>query len=656
MSLMDFLAGGTATVRASVTLNGLPLRPDVESKLVRTVVDSHLHLPDMFELTFLDEECTLASTAGIDIGGQVEIGGGAPDSAEGAVLIKGEITSVEAVCAQLHVHTVVRGYCLSHRLQGARRTRTFLQMKDSDIARQVASEAGLTAGPVDDTRTVHEHLGQVAQTDWAFLTQRARELGYELGMADGQFFFRKPSGRPAGGAGGLAGAAAGAAASAGLPVPGGPPTLTFKENLLEFFPRVTAANLTPKVEVRVWDPKAASAVSAKADVITGTATISGQDPAGVLTRLHSRSPLPGLPALPSLPSLPGMPNFGQAPDGTAHVAAGYPLAEGTNATAAAEEMAAGLSEHVGSAFAEAEGHAVGHPGIAAGKQVTIAGVPAHFAGTWTVTNAKHVFDEHEGGYHVRFYVSGRHERSLLGLASVGGTQTAMPTIPGLVCGVVTNVNDPTGKGRVKVALPWLSPQYETGWARVVQFGAGKASGGMFLPEVSSEVLLGFEHGDPRRPYVLGGLLNDNTEYLSAAGPPTKTSGQAASVVKRGIATPTENGLVFTDELMPAPPQPGGRPTKSEVVLGTLDGSVALSIDRVGGTVVLKCDPAPAPGGATSGTLRIECGNAGNVEIKTGAGGSVSVDGGNELSLKAATSIKIESQGTVEIKGTQIKLN
>lgn len=646
MSLTDFLTGGTATVRASVTLNRLPLRPDVEPQLARVVVDTHLHLPDMFELTFLDEECTLAATAGIEIGGLVEIFGGAPDSAEAELLIKGEITAIEAVCAQLHVYTVVRGYEKAHRLQRAARTRTFVNMTDADIARQLAGDAGLDIGTVDDTRTTHEHLSQIAQTDWSFLKQRARELGYETGVSGGEFFFRKPSGRPDGG---LGGALAGAAAAA---LGAGPPTLTFKDNLLEFLPRITAANLTPKVEVRVWDPCAASVVTSTQDAVTGTATIDGQEPAALAGRFGGALPLP----VPSLPSLPGMPDFGQAPDDTAYVLAGLPLAEGAAASAAADEVAAGLSEHIASSFAEAEGYAVGDPGVQAGRQVTVAGVPSQFAGTWTVSNARHIFDESDGGYHVRFYVSGRHERSLLGLSSLGATQGCPPSIPGLVCGVITNVNDPDGKGRVKVALPWLAPAYESGWARVVQFGAGRSAGALFLPEVTSEVLVGFEHGDPRRPYVLGGLLNDNTEF-ELAGAPVLASGAAAAVVRRGLATPTGNGLVFHDELMPAPPQPGGRPTTSQVLLGTLDGSVALSIDRVGATVVLRCDPSPAPGGATSGTLRIECGNAGTVEIRTGTGGAVNIEAGGELSLSGQTGVKIKSQaGSVEINGMQIKLN
>ena len=37
--------------------------------------------------------------------------------------------------------------------------------------------------------------------------------------------------------------------------------------------------------------------------------------------------------------------------------------------------------------------------------------------------------------------------------------------------------------------------------------AGNARGVMMLPVVGEEVLVGFEHGDTRRPYVLGSLFN-----------------------------------------------------------------------------------------------------------------------------------------------------
>ena len=82
---------------------------------------------------------------------------------------------------------------------------------------------------------------------------------------------------------------------------------------------------------------------------------------------------------------------------------------------------------------------------------------------------------------------------------------------GVAPALVTDIKDPDGQGRVKVKLPW-SPDagggagYEA-WARLATLFAGKDRGSWFVPDVDDEVLIAFEHGDPRRPYVLGGLWN-----------------------------------------------------------------------------------------------------------------------------------------------------
>ena len=61
--------------------------------------------------------------------------------------------------------------------------------------------------------------------------------------------------------------------------------------------------------------------------------------------------------------------------------------------------------------------------------------------------------------------------------------------------------------RVKLKFPWLSDDYESEWARVAQLGAGHHRGAVWLPEVNDEVLVAFEHGDTRRPFVVGELYN-----------------------------------------------------------------------------------------------------------------------------------------------------
>ena len=643
----SWLAGGTATVRATVKVGGMPLRMDVEPHLSRVVVDTHLHLPDMFELTFLDESGNVASDAGLTIGTAVEVYGGSPDSMDAKKLIAGEVTSIEAICADLQVYTVIRGYEQAHRLQRARRTRTFADMLDSEVVRKVAEDASVKIGTIDPTSTAHPHLAQVAQTDWEFIKQRAREVGYETGVVDGEFFFKRPPGMPAGG-GGLGGVVSAVGDAIGDALGLGAHKLTFKDNLLTFLPRVSGANLTSEVEVRFWDQEQAKPVTATTGVRSGTAGLS-DEPAKLAESFGLASPL-GIP----LPAIPGMSmDFGAAPSAKAFAVVNHPLASGASAEKAAQEMANGLAEHIGSTFAEAEGYAVGHPGIQAGSKVTIEHVPAAFAGSWTVTNARHTFDESEGGYHTRFYVSGRQERSLLGLTTLGGTQGEPARIPGLVCGVVTNNADPDTRGRVKVALPWLSPTYESDWARVAQFGAGKVSGALFTPEVGDEVLIGFEFGDPRRPYVLGGLLNANTVF-ELGGDAVKVMGRTGQVVRRGFVSGAGNRLVFEDELKPPPA--GGPPTRSAFALQTKDGSMGLAVDQTEGTISITCEPEPPASQATSGTVEIVVGANGSIVIKAGTGGSVTVDGGMNLTLRAEQSISIESNGTVEIKGTQIKLN
>jgi hypothetical protein len=645
--MMPGSSGGEAIVHPVVSVGdfGFPLPETAETNLIRTVVDTHLHLPDMFELTFIDEEGSLASDAGLEIGTKIEIFGGKEADTDTVSLIKGEVTSIEAICHDALIFTVVRGYEKAHRLQRAKRTRTFVNMTDSDIATQVARNAGLDIGDVQSTSVTHDHIAQVAQTDWDFLTQRAREIGYETGVVGGEFVFRLASGRTdGGGLGGALGAVADAAAS----MLGLSDKLMFKDNLLSFYPRISAANITPDVEVRVWDSKDARVVSSQSDAATGTATIDNQEPAD-LANSFTDGLLPPLPSLPALPPIPGLPaiDFGTSPSNTAYLVVDRPLAFGSAADSAVEEAAKGLADHISSTFAEAEGDAIGDPKIQAGAQVDIDGVPEQFIGKWTVTNARHVFDAEENGYHTRFWVSGRQNRNLLGLTS--GVRESRTQINGLVCGVVTNVSDPDTLGRVKVALPWLSPDFESDWARVIQVGAGPRSGALFLPSVGDEVLVGFEFGDPRRPYLLGGLINSNTDYGALS---SSVSGSGA-VNERGFATPAGNRLLFTDDLPPGPPGPP--PIKSAMVLGTRDDKLALTIDQVAGTVTLTCNPAPPESRTPAGSLTIECAGLGSITIKAGAGGlKLETDGQLELSGKMG--VKIDSPAITEIKGSLLKLN
>src|SRR5687768_7153196 len=78
---------------------------------------------------------------------------------------------------------------------------------------------------------------------------------------------------------------------------------------------------------------------------------------------------------------------------------------------------------------------------------------------------------------------------------------------GVVIGIITNNKDPDKLGRVKVKFPWLSDTDESFWARTATPMAGNQRGMYFLPEVDDEVLVAFEHGDLRFPYIIGALWN-----------------------------------------------------------------------------------------------------------------------------------------------------
>ena len=76
--------------------------------------------------------------------------------------------------------------------------------------------------------------------------------------------------------------------------------------------------------------------------------------------------------------------------------------------------------------------------------------------------------------------------------------------------------DPDGKGRVQVQMNWQTGNMRTGWIRVMTPDGGGSEnvptnrGFVFIPEVGDHVLVGFRHGDPNRPYVMGSLFNGRT--------------------------------------------------------------------------------------------------------------------------------------------------
>ncbi|MGJ7900922.1 phage baseplate assembly protein V [Lysobacter sp. 1R34A] len=152
---------------------------------------------------------------------------------------------------------------------------------------------------------------------------------------------------------------------------------------------------------------------------------------------------------------------------------------------------------------------------------------------------------------------------------------------GVLVALVTDIKDPDQQGRVRITLPW-SPdaggqRYE-GWARLATMFGGNNRGSWFVPDVDDEVLVCFEHGDPRRPYVIGGLWNGRDQ------PPESMDG-AGNNYKKVLRS--RNGVKIT--------------------LDDQDGREQLLLETPGGqSFTLKDGP---------GAVEIEDGNGNSVKLE-----------------------------------------
>lgn len=102
-------------------------------------------------------------------------------------------------------------------------------------------------------------------------------------------------------------------------------------------------------------------------------------------------------------------------------------------------------------------------------------------------------------------------------------------------GTVTNVNDPTKRGRIKAKVPAVLGGQETGWCLPCVPYAGKDVGMVFVPEEGSSVWIEFEGGEPSLP-IWTGCFWRNDQMPEEASPTVKT-----------IKTKAENVLMFDDD-------------------------------------------------------------------------------------------------------------
>lgn len=85
-----------------------------------------------------------------------------------------------------------------------------------------------------------------------------------------------------------------------------------------------------------------------------------------------------------------------------------------------------------------------------------------------------------------------------------------PSYFGVYPAIVTDIVDDKSLGRVQVRFPWLGQDGDRdvrAWATLCSPYADRDQGLLVLPEVGSQVVVAFEAGNLRRPYIVGSAWN-----------------------------------------------------------------------------------------------------------------------------------------------------
>ena len=338
-------------VRLRVDGQDLPL--EAEGDLIEVSVLQDVSAPGMFAVRLMNWDLdklrfTWSDDPLFAEGGEVEVLMGYAGELEPVFV--GEVTGLEPEFRAGETPAVtVRGYDRGHRLLRGRKTRSFTQVKDSDIAAQIAQEAGLTA-EAEDTKITLEYVLQHNQTDFELLEARARRIGYEVRVEGKTLKFRpRPSDE-----------------SEVL-------TLHLEEDLLEFCPRLSTVGLAGSVEVRGWSPKDKEALLGTAAAADAGSTMGGK--AG------------------------GLDVAAKAFEDAVAASVDNPVLD----QGEADQVAAGRIREMALSYVTGEGVAAGRADLKAGTVVKIEGCGQRFSGLYYLASVCHTYTP-KRGYRTAFTV------------------------------------------------------------------------------------------------------------------------------------------------------------------------------------------------------------------------------------------------------------
>jgi phage protein D len=579
-----------------IKVNGSEIGDEMVAYLLGVEIDSHLLMPDMLRLSFIDatnaentfhKAFPLIDGDVFPLGAKVEVEVGSQDNPRSTTTIfEGEITAVEPQFNEsMEARIEVQAYDKSWRAFRESKTKVWKEVTDSDIAQQVAAGTGLST-EVESTSEVYPHIYQDNQSDLAFLLERAWRIGFETFVSNGKLVFRKPD--PTGSA----------------------IDLEWGTTLVSFRPRLTLAEQVDKVTVKGWDVK-------KKEPITGQVTSSKTSPQI------------------NVGGWGGAVAMSKVSAATLNVV-DVPV----QSQADADSVAKGRLDELNGAFIEAEGVAFGVPQLKAGMLVNLTKLGSKFSGKYKVTQVTHVYTQ-EMHFKTHFAVTGIRSGTT---AERLGLRDPRQRWYGVYPAIVTDNEPPDDWGMVKVKYPWLDDSQDSYWARNVAPGGGVGRGFYNLPEVNDEVLVVFEQGDINRPYILGGLWNGKDKPPEPLGNVAKNGNVETRVWKSRIG----HAITMVDE--------SGK-EKVEIVTNkghivTLDdGNQKMELKTTGGLTITLDDASKNI--TIVGTKDIIVDATGNINMK--AKQDVTIEAMSNLNLKATANLNLKATGNLAAEGTMASM-
>ena len=475
----------------------------------------------------------------------------------------------------------------------ARNNKYYYQMKDSDIASQIAGNYQLDTD-IEDTTVQHDAVVQFDCTDWDFIVSRMEANGKLCFTDAGKITAKKPD---------LSGSTVLDA--------------VFGSTMMEFDADLDARNQYQSLKAKTWDysSQAITSVDAEEPGFDENGNISSSDIGSVLS------------------------------------IAEYDLFSGEDikedelqSLANARLQKARLSRSRGRVRFR------GYGSINPGDLINIGGVGDRFNGKVFVSGVRQEIANGKWNTDVQFGLSNEQFTQQPGVQSPPAADM-LPAIQGLQIGVVTALeNDPNSQDRIRVRLPIIDANEDGVWSRIATLDAGNNRGTFFRPEVGDEVIVGFLNNDPRNPVVLG-MVNS-----SAKPAPLKASDkndEKGYVSRSGMKMIFNDA----DKSLKIETPAGKKVTISEsdavMTLEDENGN-KISMDSSSVSIVSAANISLKAGGdLTIEAVNISLSPSSSFALS--AGGASMNAGSGSASISAPT-VSLEGSGTATIKGGVVMIN